>query len=154
MSDKKSESKTVNYSKTTFVNLDSDEGTKKELKKEKLIEPVVGWLVIIGGHGIGKSFELKRGLNEIGRDKGNSIAIAFGDDKINNIRHCIIIFDHSRGKFLIQSGSNDSHILLNEKNLYYFHELSSSDTIKIGSTTMKFISFCSESCTWDFDKLQ
>jgi len=144
---------TSNYSRTTFVNLDSEGLDEKKLKKQKPIEPVVGWLVIVGGYGMGQSFELKRGLNEIGQDEVNSISINFGDDGIDSIRHFIIIFNHTKGNFLIQSGSNDSDIVLNEEKMYYFDELNSGDTIKIGSTTLKFISFCSQSCRWDFDKL-
>jgi hypothetical protein len=153
--EKKAQSKstTSKYSRTTFVNLDNDELDEKLLKKQEPIDPVVGWLVIVGGYGMGKSFELKRGLNEIGQDKVNKISIDFGDNSINSIRHLIVIFDHTKGSFLIQSGSNDSDIVLNGKKMYYFDELKSGDTIQVGSTTMRFVSFCTESCTWDFDKL-
>ncbi len=141
------------YSKTTFINLDNDGLDKKKLKKQKPIEPVVGWLVIIDGYGIGQSFELKRGINEIGRDERNNISLDFGDDDIDTIRHFMIIFNHAKGSFLIQSGNNDNNIVLNEEKMYYFDELNSGDTIKVGSTTLKFISFCNKSCIWDFDKL-
>ena len=146
----KSQSK---YSKTTFVKLDDDGLDEKELESQKPLNPVVGWLVIIVGHGMGKSFELKRGLNEIGKDKENSISLDYGDDSINALRHFIVIYDHTKGNFLIQNGSNDNEIFLNNKKMFYFDTLSTTDTIKVGSTTMKFISFCNETCVWDFDKL-
>jgi len=140
-------------STTTFVRLDDDELDEKELESQKPVSPVVGWLVIVDGHGVGKSFELKRGLNEIGKDKENSISLDYGDDSINALRHFIVIYDHTKGNFLIQNGSNDNEIFLNNKKMFYFDTLSTTDTIKVGSTTMKFISFCNETCVWDFDKL-
>ena len=148
-----SKSRTSNYSKTTFVKLDDDGLDEKELESQKPVNPVVGWLVIVAGHGIGKSFELKRGLNEIGKDKENSISLDYGDDSINGLRHFIVIYDHTKGNFLIQNGSNDNEIFLNDKKMFYFDTLSTTDTIKVGSTTMRFISFCNETCVWDFDKL-
>lgn len=130
----------------------SNSVSKRQRKQEKVEKAVVGWLVIIEGSGIGKSFEIFGGINDIGRGVDNTISIDFEDNSIEVIRHFVIIFDYTKQAFLIQKGSNNSKLFLNSKEILFFENLKDEDTIKVGNTTLKFVAFCNEKFNWNFEE--
>ncbi len=149
------EKKEDNYSnppKTIVIkNVEPIIEEKKITKIEnRVIKAVVGWLVIIDGLGSGKSFEIFNGINDIGRGKDNNISIDFNDNEIEETRHFVIIFDYTKQAFLIQKGSNNSNLFLNNEEILYFENLKDGDTIKVGNTLLKFVAFCNDKFQWDF----
>ena len=63
-------------------------------------DPVVGWLVVVGGPGIGQYRPIFEGNNTIGRSTKNRIAIDFGDDAISSEEQAYIRYDSSDRSFL------------------------------------------------------
>lgn len=56
-------------------------------------DPVVGWLVVVGGPGIGSYRPVFEGNNTIGRSTSNRIPIDFGDDAISGEEQAYIRYD-------------------------------------------------------------
>ncbi len=56
-------------------------------------DPVVGWLVVVGGPGIGQFRPIFEGNNSMGRGAGNRIPIDFGDDAISSDEQAYIRYD-------------------------------------------------------------
>jgi len=123
---------------------------KPQNSRGVVMEAVVAWLVIIDGLGMGKSFEIHSGINDIGKGSQNSISIDFNDNKIEDIRHFVIIYDYKKQAFLIQKGSNNAQLFLNNKEILFFENLEDGDIIKVGDTTMKFVAFCKNEFQWNF----
>ncbi len=46
-------------------------------------DPVTGWLMIVSGPGMGRDLRIGVGRNDLGRDRGNRIALPFDDRKIS-----------------------------------------------------------------------
>jgi hypothetical protein len=112
-------------------------------------DPVVGWLVVVEGPGQGRSLELGMGVNSIGRNNTQKIALDFGDDEIHRERHAQIIFDPRSNRFYLQ-GSADA------RNLTYIGndlvltptELKGGETIIVGRTQLRFIPLCGPHFSW------
>ena len=56
-------------------------------------DPVVGWLVVVGGPGIGSYRPIFEGNNTLGRSPSNRIPIDFGDDAISSDEQAYIRYD-------------------------------------------------------------
>ena len=54
---------------------------------DQLDDPTVGWVVVINGPGKGRSLPLGYGMNKIGRDATQRIALDFGDKEISRENH-------------------------------------------------------------------
>lgn len=113
-------------------------------------EPVTGWLVGIKGEYKGESFNLRAGVNIIGRDE-NAYVNLRGDAQVSRNKHASIIYEPKKKIFLVGEGEN-SLTYYNGELLYGKHELNAYDTIEIGAGTYMFIPFCGEHFSWDIDK--
>lgn len=109
---------------------------------------VVGWVVILDGPGKGKSFPLDYGWNQIGRETGQAICLAFGDQQISRENHCSITYDGKNRKYYIQHGGGRNITYLNDQPVLAPFEIEDNATIILGNTTLKLVKFCDQAFDW------
>jgi hypothetical protein len=112
-------------------------------------DPVVGWLVVVGGPGIGQYRPIFEGNNTLGRSASNRIAIDFGDDAISSEEQAYIRYDSSERSFLFVPNLAKTNVVsLNEKRPTGAVELAQMDVITMGRTQLVFVPFCGPDFDW------
>ena len=108
----------------------------------------VGWITVIAGPGRGHFAAVYHGMNSLGRDSTNRIAMPWGDDEISRREHCYITFDDEGGAFWIQHGGKSNLVRVNDAPVLAPTQISSGDTIRIGQSKIRFVALCDESFNW------
>ncbi|MGE0025429.1 MAG: FHA domain-containing protein [Hyphomicrobium sp.] len=112
-------------------------------------DPVVGWLVIVGGPGIGQYRPIFEGNNSMGRAESNRIPIDFGDDAISGEEQAYIRYDSSERSFLFVPNLAKTNVVsLNDKRPTGAVELNQMDVITMGRTQLVFVPFCGPDFDW------
>lgn len=112
-------------------------------------DPVVGWLVIVGGPGIGAFRPIFEGNNTLGRASNQRIALDFGDDAISSEEQAYIRYDSSDRSFLFVPNLAKTNVVsLNDKRPTGAVELRQMDVIVIGRTQLVFVPFCGADFDW------
>lgn len=112
-------------------------------------DPVVGWLVVVGGAGLGAFRPIFEGNNTLGRAKTQRIPIDFGDETISNEEQAYLRYNSVDRKFLLVPNLAKTNIVaVNEKKPTGAVELNSMDLITIGRTQLVFVPFCSDEFDW------
>lgn len=112
-------------------------------------DPVVGWLVVVGGPGIGQYRPIFEGNNTMGRGPGNRIAIDFGDDAISSEEQAYIRYDSAERSFLFVPNLAKTNVVsINEKRPTGAVELAQMDVITMGRTQLVFVPFCGPDFDW------
>lgn len=112
-------------------------------------DPVVGWLVIVGGPGIGQYRPIFEGNNTVGRAAGNRIAIDFGDDAISGEEQAYIRYDSSDRSFLFVPNLAKTNVVsLNDRRPTAAVALQAMDVITMGRTQLVFVPFCGAEFDW------
>lgn len=112
-------------------------------------DPVVGWLVVVGGPGIGQYRPVFEGNNTIGRGTGNRISLDFGDDAISSDEQAYIRYDSAERTFLFVPNLAKTNIVsVNDKRPTGAVELSQMDVIVMGRTQVVFVPFCGPEFDW------
>lgn len=112
------------------------------------VEPVVGWLVCIGGCRFGQCFSIFAGKNAVGRGEENRIVIA-DDHSISRNKHAFIIYEPKKRDFFIQPGDTDALTYVNEECIFQPRKLSQRDMIELGDSKFMFVPLCTESFSWE-----
>lgn len=113
------------------------------------IDPVVGWLVVIKGPGIGSSVNIGAGMNVIGRGDGARVSLPFGDMLISGDDHLRIIYDDANRMFLLAPGTGKNITRLNGQVVTSTTELANRSVIELSKkTAVRFIAFCDETFDW------
>jgi len=112
-------------------------------------DPVVGWLVIVGGPGIGNYRPVFEGNNTIGRNSSQRIPIDFGDESISSEEQAYIRYDSSARSFLFVPNLAKTNVVsLNDKRPTGAVELNQMDVITMGRTQLVFVPFCGAEFDW------
>lgn len=112
-------------------------------------DPVVGWLVVVSGHGLGSFRPIYEGNNAIGRSKGQRIPIDFGDDTISSEEQAFIRYDSMDRSFLFVPNLSKTNIVaVNDKKPTGAVKLEAMDLITMGRTKLAFVPFCGEEFDW------
>jgi FHA domain len=112
-------------------------------------DPVVGWLVIVGGPGIGQYRPVFEGNNTMGRAESNRIAIDFGDDAISAEEQAYIRYDSGERSFLFVPNLAKTNVVsVNDKRPTGAVELGQMDVITMGRTQLVFVPFCGADFDW------
>lgn len=112
-------------------------------------DPVVGWLVVVGGPGIGQYRPVFEGNNTIGRSDKNRVAIDFGDDAISSEEQAYIRYDSSDRSFLFVPNLAKTNVVsVNSKRPTAAVELAQMDVITMGRTQLVFVPFCGPEFDW------
>ena len=110
--------------------------------------PVVGWLVIIAGGGLGRDLRIVSGMNRIGRDPDMDIRLNFGDEGISRQKQAFLIYDPLNNDYYIKHGDGRNLTYVNGNPIMETQKLQSHDRIRIGATELLFIPLCDETFCW------
>jgi hypothetical protein len=123
---------------------------KVEVKRGEFEQdPVVGWLVIVGGPGMGCYRPIFEGNNTVGRSPAQRIPLDFGDDTISSEEQAYIRYDSSARSFLFVPNRPKTNVVsINDKRPTGAVELSQMDVITIGRTQLVFVPFCGAEFDW------
>lgn len=112
-------------------------------------DPVVGWLVVVNGPGLGRSVSIGVGMNSIGRDAAERVALPFGDKLISSKEHVRIIYDDESRSFLIAPGSGTNLTKIGNTIVAAPTVLENYAVISLSKQTkVRFVAFCDESFDW------
>jgi FHA domain len=112
-------------------------------------DPVVAWLVIVGGPGIGQFKAVYEGNNTVGRSEANRIALDFGDDAISSDEQAYIRYDSAERSFLFVPNLAKTNIVsVNDKRPSGAVTLAHMDVITMGRTQLVFVPFCGPEFDW------
>ena len=112
-------------------------------------DPVVGWLVIVGGPGMGCYRPIFEGNNAVGRSASQRISLDFGDDTISSEEQAYIRYDSSARSFLFVPNLTKTNVVsVNDKRPTGAVELGQMDVITMGRTQLVFVPFCGAEFDW------
>jgi hypothetical protein len=112
-------------------------------------DPVVGWLVVVGGLGLGAFRPIYEGNNAIGRSAAQRIPIDFGDNTISAEEQAYIRYDSMDRSFLfVPNLAKTNVVAVNNKKPTGAVKLEPMDMITMGRTQLAFVPFCGEDFDW------
>ena len=112
-------------------------------------DPVVGWLVVVGGLGLGAFRCIYEGNNTIGRASSQRIPLDFGDDSISAEEQAYIRYDSTDRSFLFVPNLTKTNVVsINDKKPTGAVVLAAMDVIQMGHTQLAFVPFCGEEFDW------
>ena len=112
-------------------------------------DPVVGWLVIVGGAGIGSFRPIFEGNNTLGRSSSQRIPLDFGDESISSEEQAYIRYDSAARSFLFVPNLAKTNVVsINDKRPTGAVELNQMDVITVGRTQLVFVPFCGAEFDW------
>jgi hypothetical protein len=112
-------------------------------------DPVVGWLVVVGGPGLGAYRTIYEGNNTVGRASSQRIPIDFGDDAISSEEQAYIRYDSSDRSFLFVPNLAKTNVVsVNDKRPTAAVVLAAMDVITMGRTQLVFVPFCGPEFDW------
>ena len=91
---------------------------------------------------------MRHGVSQIGRGEDQAVRLDFGDTSISRNNHAAVAYDDEQGKFFLGHGGKSNLVRLNGRPVLSTEEMSNGDEIRIGETTLKFVSLCGENFTW------
>lgn len=141
-----SEGKTLSYFSAATA------ATAQGEVRETAADPVVGWLVCIGGKHFGESFNISAGKNSVGRSSENKIVLN-KDNKISRIKHALITYEPKKRNFYLQPGDSSGLTYLNDDYIDESKILRARDLIEIGDSKFLFVPLCGKDFSWE-DLLQ
>ena len=112
-------------------------------------DPVVGWLVVVGGPGLGSFRPIYEGNNAVGRGSDQRIPIDFGDNTISSAEQAYIRYDSMDRSFLfVPNLAKTNVVAINNKKPTGAVKLEQMDVITMGRTQLAFVPFCGEEFDW------
>jgi len=123
---------------------------KQEIKRGQFQQdPVVGWLVIVGGLGLGSFRPIFEGNNSVGRSSDQRVPIDFGDEAISSEEQAYIRYDSAERTFLFVPNLAKTNVVqVNNKRPTGAVEISAMDVITMGRTQLVFVPFCGRDFDW------
>ncbi len=111
-------------------------------------DPVVGWLVCVGGNYFGQSFTIGAGKNSIGRNDDNRIVLSM-DNSVSRSKHALITYEPKKRNFYLQPGDSSGLTYLNDEYIDESKKLQAKDIIELGESKFIFVPLCDETFTWE-----
>jgi hypothetical protein len=112
-------------------------------------DPVVGWLVVVGGLGLGAFRPIYEGNNAVGRNASQRIPIDFGDNTISAEEQAYIRYDSMDRSFLFVPNLAKANVVaVNNRRPTGAVKLEPMDMITMGCTQLAFVPFCGEDFDW------
>ena len=115
---------------------------------DPMVDPPVGWLVVVGGPGKGRALVLGSGMNPIGRNADSRVRLDFGDDNVSRRNHARVIYEPRQRRWLLGHGDGTNLTYLNGDLVVGLTEIESGAEIQLGETIMRFQAFCSKEFDW------
>ncbi len=112
-------------------------------------DPIVGWLVVVGGPGLGAYRPIFEGNNAVGRGPDQRIPIDFGDNTISSTEQAYIRYDSMDRSFLfVPNLAKTNVVAVNNRKPTGAVKLEHMDVITMGRTQLAFVPFCGEEFDW------
>lgn len=112
-------------------------------------DPVVGFLIIVGGPGLGCHRPIFEGNNTVGRTTENRIPLDFGDEAISAEAQAYIRYDSADRSFLFVPNLAKTNVVsVNDKRPSGAIALKPMDVITLGRTQVAFVPFCGVDFDW------
>jgi hypothetical protein len=112
-------------------------------------DPVVGFLIVVGGPGLGSFRPIFEGNNTLGRAISNRVPLDFGDDAISSEAQAYIRYDSNDRTFLFVPNLAKTNVVsVNDKKPTGAVELKPMDVITLGRTQVAFVAFCGSEFDW------
>ena len=112
-------------------------------------DPVVGFLIVVGGPGLGSFRPIFEGNNTLGRSPDNRIPLNFGDDAISNEAQAYLRYDSTDRSFLFVPNLAKTNVVsVNDKRPAGPVPLQAMDVITLGRTQVAFLPFCGSDFDW------
>ena len=115
---------------------------------DPMLDPPVGWLVIVRGPGKGRVVTLGNGMNALGRGPNSRVRIDFGDDTIARANHAQLVYEPRQRLYLLSHGDGANLTYLNGRVVTEAVAIESGAMIEVGQTTLRFQAFCTEAFDW------
>ena len=126
----------------------SSSDTPTDLNNDPMLDPPVGWLVVVRGPGKGRVLTVGNGMNVMGRGAGSRIRIDFGDDTVARANHARLVYEPRLRKYSFSHGDGSNLTYLNGEMVMGSMEIESGAMIEIGESTLRFQAFCSKEFDW------
>ena len=124
-------------------------GKQKIARQHFHQDPVVGWLVIVGGPGLGAYRQIYEGNNTLGRASSQRIPLDYGDDAISSEEQAYIRYDSAERTFLfVPNLAKTNVVAINDKRPTAAVTLQAMDVIMVGRTQLVFVPFCGPEFDW------
>lgn len=124
-------------------------GRQTVARGEFKCDPVVGWLVVVGGNGVGAFRPVFEGNNTIGRTRENRIPIDFDDNAISAREQAYIRYDSTDRSFLFVPNLAKTNVVsVNDTRPTAAVPLQAMDVITMGRTQLVFVPFCGPEFDW------
>lgn len=137
-----SDEKTIGFFKAAPVRYGSEGVTFN-----KGTDPVVGWIVCVGGAHWGESFSIGAGKNSIGRNSSNRIVLS-RETSVSREKHAFIIYEPKKMNFFVQPGDSSGLTYLNDEYITDTQPISSGDIIELGDSQFMFVPLCGPDFSW------
>lgn len=108
----------------------------------------VGWLVVVDGPGLGRSFTLTQGVATIGRGADQVVRLDFGDTAISRNAHASVVYDDESNCYYLGAGTKSNVVRRNDRPVLATEEMQDGDLIRLGETTLRFVALCNEAFRW------
>jgi hypothetical protein len=116
---------------------------------DPMTDPIVGWLVVVRGPGLGQSVNLGSGMNTVGRDPSERTALKFGDNLISGKDHLRIIYDDANRAFFVAPGSGRNISRMNGQIVANTAPMENYALLELSKQThVRFVAFCNEAFDW------
>ena len=115
---------------------------------DPMLDPPVGWLVVVRGPGKGRVLSLGNGLNVMGRGLDSRVRVDFGDDTIARVNHARLVYEPRKRCYLLNHGDGANLTYLNGEVVTGTIEIESGAMIEMGETTLRFQAFCTAEFDW------
>jgi len=110
-------------------------------------DPVVGWMVCIGGPNRGEAYKLHGGTNFIGSSEKMDVCIR-QDQMISRSNAASISYDDRTRVFFLERGDGRNHVYVNGVVVRQYVDLAIYDRIALGNSEFIFVPLCSEKFSW------
>lgn len=121
--------------------------TRRLVREETGMDPVVGWLVCVEGPDRGRDWRLHAEKNFLGRDASMDVCIA-GDETISRQKHATVAFEPKKKLFWLIPGDASGLVYLNGDVLYAPAALKARDIVELGKTKLTLVPFVDDTFAW------
>ncbi len=118
------------------------------VKKERGIDPVVGWLVCTKGPDRGADFRIKGEKNFIGRGPSMDVCVAH-DETISRENHAAVSYNPKKKTFKILPGEGRGLVYLNGEEVDGPKDIAHGDTVELGQTSLMLVPLCGPDFDWE-----
>ena len=115
---------------------------------DPMLDPPVGWLVVVRGPGKGRVLTLGNGMNVLGRGPNARVRIDFGDNTIARANHARVVYEPRQRVYLLSHGEGANLTYLDGNVVTETVEIESGAMIEVGETSLRFQAFCTKEFDW------